>query len=380
MDQQVSLFFDLSYISTVHNLLELVLLNDMCGFCCFSMRFVVFIDLFGTLILPATVIYLGYLIYLVASGTGQFPLIAIIMLASIYGLQAIIFILKRRWQHIGWMIVYLLAYPIYGFALPVYSFWHMDDFAWGNTRVVVGEKGGKKIIASSEEERFSDSIILKKRWEQHAQEKGLPLGPEMVVTETSGAVFVEQYPVPNSIAQWQQGTRASYIPAQSQIGGRQSQYVPQYAPSMAGAMGDRTWQPPPMEMDDFTHGRQMSMVQSQINLSTRIPRGSFANSTRSRFIGSEDGFLRPPPMGSRPGTAIGNQFADFDSQSSDQDESLAREVVRNVLKEVDLTTTTTKQLRALVEAKLGLGLHGEVIPEQRKALEKMIDHELEEMA
>ena len=370
----------MSYFSTVHNLLELVLLNDMCGFCCFSMRFVVFIDLFGTLILPATVIYLGYLIYLVASGTGQFPLIAIIMLASIYGLQAIIFILKRRWQHIGWMIVYLLAYPIYGFALPVYSFWHMDDFAWGNTRVVVGEKGGKKIIASSEEEKFSDSIIPKKRWEQHAQEKGLPLGPEMVITDTSGAVFVEQYPVPNPIAQWQQGTRASYIPVQSQVGGRQSQYVPQYAPSMAGATGDRTWQPPPMEMDDFTNGRQMSMAQSQINLSTRIPRGSFANSTRSRFLSSEDEFQRPPPMGSRPGTAIGNQFADFDSQAGDQDESLAREIVRNVLKEVDLNTTTTKQVRALVEAKLGLGLHGPVNPEQRKALDDMIDQELEEMA
>lgn len=48
--------------STIHNLAELVWLKDLCGFCCFSMRFVVFIDLFGTLILPATCIYLVYLI------------------------------------------------------------------------------------------------------------------------------------------------------------------------------------------------------------------------------------------------------------------------------------------------------------------------------
>jgi chitin synthase len=343
------------------------------------MRFVVFIDLFGTLILPATVIYLGYLIYLVASGTGQFPLIAIIMLASIYGLQAIIFILKRRWQHIGWMIVYLLAYPIYGFALPVYSFWHMDDFAWGNTRVVVGEKGGKKIIASSEEEKFSDRIIPKKRWEQHATERGLPLGPEMVIVDTSGAVFVEQYPVPNTIAQWQQEARASYMPGQSQVGGRQSPFIPQYAPSMNGPPPQRAWVQQTMEMDDFTNGRQMSMAQSQINLSTRIPRGSFANSTRSRFVGSENGYLAPQIV-SRPSTATGNQFADFDSHSSEsQDESLAREVVRNVLKEVDINTTTTKQVRALVEAKLGLGLHAPVNPDQRKALDDMIDQELEEM-
>jgi len=33
--------------STVHNLAELMFLEEMCGFCFFSMRFVVFLDLFG---------------------------------------------------------------------------------------------------------------------------------------------------------------------------------------------------------------------------------------------------------------------------------------------------------------------------------------------
>jgi cellulose synthase/poly-beta-1,6-N-acetylglucosamine synthase-like glycosyltransferase len=36
--------------STVHNLCELVLLPELFGFCCFSMRFFVFIDLLGTLV------------------------------------------------------------------------------------------------------------------------------------------------------------------------------------------------------------------------------------------------------------------------------------------------------------------------------------------
>lgn len=36
--------------STIHNLCELVFLSDLCGFCCFSMRFVVFIDLIGTVV------------------------------------------------------------------------------------------------------------------------------------------------------------------------------------------------------------------------------------------------------------------------------------------------------------------------------------------
>lgn len=43
--------------STVHNLCELVFLPELFGFCCFSMRFFVFVDLLGTLILPATVVY-----------------------------------------------------------------------------------------------------------------------------------------------------------------------------------------------------------------------------------------------------------------------------------------------------------------------------------
>ena len=33
--------------STVHNLAELMFLEEMCGFCFFSMRFVVFLDLMG---------------------------------------------------------------------------------------------------------------------------------------------------------------------------------------------------------------------------------------------------------------------------------------------------------------------------------------------
>lgn len=43
--------------STIHNLVELVFLPELCGFCLFSMRFIVFIDLIGTIILPATTVY-----------------------------------------------------------------------------------------------------------------------------------------------------------------------------------------------------------------------------------------------------------------------------------------------------------------------------------
>ena len=36
--------------STIHNLCELVFLPELFGFCCFSMRFFVFLDLLGTLV------------------------------------------------------------------------------------------------------------------------------------------------------------------------------------------------------------------------------------------------------------------------------------------------------------------------------------------
>jgi len=58
--------------STVHNLGELAFLDQLCGFCCFSMRFVVMIDLVSTIIQPITV---GYVrppkacVFLPADGT-----------------------------------------------------------------------------------------------------------------------------------------------------------------------------------------------------------------------------------------------------------------------------------------------------------------------
>jgi chitin synthase len=150
--------------STVHNLGELVFLDQLCGFCCFSMRFVVMIDLVSTLTQPVSVAYVRnitspwcyflnplqivYLIYLLArggngNGTEQ---LALIMIAAIYGLQALVFIMRRKWDMVGWMVFYIIAIPAFSFLLPLYSFWRMDDFSWGATRVVLGESGKKMIV------------------------------------------------------------------------------------------------------------------------------------------------------------------------------------------------------------------------------------------
>ncbi|KAK5369573.1 hypothetical protein LTR20_006298 [Exophiala xenobiotica] len=154
--------------STVHNLMELIPLQQLCGFCCFSMRFVVFLDLLSTIVAPVTVAYIVYLIVLLATSSSVIPLTAFILLGAIYGLQAIIFILRRKWEMIGWMIVYILAMPVFSFGLPLYAFWHMDDFSWGNTRLVTGEMGKQVLI--SDEGKFDPDSIPKKKWEEYQAE------------------------------------------------------------------------------------------------------------------------------------------------------------------------------------------------------------------
>jgi len=126
------------------------------------------LDLLSTIVAPVTVAYIGYLIVLLATSSSVIPLTAFILLGAIYGLQAIIFILRRKWEMIGWMIVYILAMPVFSLGLPLYAFWHMDDFSWGNTRLVTGEKGRQILI--SDEGKFDPDSIPKKKWEEYQAE------------------------------------------------------------------------------------------------------------------------------------------------------------------------------------------------------------------
>ncbi|KAJ1966322.1 hypothetical protein GGI12_000165 [Dipsacomyces acuminosporus] len=208
--------------STVHNLFELVFLPQMCGFCCFSMRFVVFIDLVSTIIMPATLVYLAYLIYQLTNPDSTTSYISLYLLAGIYGMQALIFILKRQWQHIGWMIVYLLGIPFFTFILPVYSFWHFDDFSWGNTRVVVGESG-RKHVYTVDNEKFDASTIPVRKWSDyeqelmwdagtpshHGSEVGSRLGAAMAVARPGSAIGN----VPKSMGGAFNGANAGYAPS-----------------------------------------------------------------------------------------------------------------------------------------------------------------------
>lgn len=163
--------------STVHNLAELVMVNELCGTFCFSMRFVVFMELAGTLVLPAAI---AFTLYVVASsiqsavGGGQVQSIPLILLAVILGLPGLLIVVtSRKVAYVGWMLIYLISLPIWNFVFPSYAFWHMDDFSWGATRVVQGEtKGGH----GDPEGKFDPSNIVMKRWVEYERERRLASG------------------------------------------------------------------------------------------------------------------------------------------------------------------------------------------------------------
>ncbi|CEG69555.1 Putative Chitin synthase [Rhizopus microsporus] len=89
--------------STVHNLMELVLVSDLCGIACLSMQFSVFVDLIGTLVLPAAIVMTIYLIIDTAvSSNPQWQSLALLIV--ILGLPAVLIAITTfKLIYILWM-------------------------------------------------------------------------------------------------------------------------------------------------------------------------------------------------------------------------------------------------------------------------------------
>ncbi|WFD42437.1 chitin synthase [Malassezia psittaci] len=167
--------------STVHNLFELILVKDLCGTFCFSMRFVVFMDMVGTLVLPAAIAFTVYVVVqaILIGITNQhkapqqqreFPTLPLILLGLILGLPGVLIVVtSRRFMYVLWMLIYLISLPIWNLVLPMYAYWHMDDFSWGATRVVQGEKKGD--THGSAEGEFDSSSIVMKRWSEYERDR-----------------------------------------------------------------------------------------------------------------------------------------------------------------------------------------------------------------
>ena len=378
--------------STIHNLAELIWLKELCGFCCFSMRFVVLIDLCGTIILPATCVYLGYLIYVASTHQGQFPLWSIIILAAVYGLQALIFILKRKWQHIGWMIIYIIAFPMYSFVLPIYSFWNQDNFSWGNTRIVIGEKGSKKVIAV-DGDVFDPRSIPLQRWDDYALANNLPGrrgGNEKMETGFYDETYEgdDMKSVYSSVRQPSVLTGfpghgiGAYMPPQSPApfagpGGmpRNSTFNSPYGDGngLANRQSMATFQDIQRTQSPYPNlgaaGNRPSMANLRMSNNSPAPFGS--NSRAPSAMGYAGGAGRPLGMQTDAGR-MSTLSIDFRQGNGAPDDALIIESIQSVLREVDLDTVTKKQVRALVEQRL----QTELVGERRTFLDRHIDSEL----
>ncbi|KAF9446274.1 glycosyltransferase family 2 protein [Macrolepiota fuliginosa MF-IS2] len=155
--------------STIHNLAELLLVRDLCGTFCFSMQFVVGMELAGTLVLPAAIAFTVYLIVISIIPGGTNTTIPLILLAIVLGLPGILIVVtSRKIAYVGWMVVYLLSLPIWNGILPAYAFWHFDDFSWGQTRKVAGDKGGDH---GDKEGEFDSTHIVMKRWAEFERDR-----------------------------------------------------------------------------------------------------------------------------------------------------------------------------------------------------------------
>lgn len=147
--------------STVHNLMELVLVNDLCGTFCLSMQFVIATQLIGTLALPVSITFTVYVI-ITAIISPIKPIMSLVLLGIVFGLPAILIVLTvSNLAYLVWMLIYLFSLPIWNLVLPVYAFWKFDDFSWGDTRKTAGGDKGAHADVDGE---FDGSRIRQMTW------------------------------------------------------------------------------------------------------------------------------------------------------------------------------------------------------------------------
>jgi chitin synthase len=201
------------------------------------------------------------------------------------------------------MIMYVIAIPVFTFCLPLYSFWHMDDFSWGNTRVVTGEKGQKIVI--SDEGKFDPSEIPRKKWEDYQAglwgEAGTQRGFDDTRSEMSGYSYATK----------------SYHPAMSEFG---------YSPSH---------QAPPMPG---------SRPMSTLNLPGQNGRSMSRMSLAPSELMSQRGSQMYDPAG-----------MEMSSIELPSDDAIVAEI-KDILRTADLMNVTKKSIKRELEARFGVSL------------------------
>jgi len=289
------------------------------------MRFVVMIDLVSTIIQPITVGYIVYLVYLVVGQHKQIPTVSLVLIAAVYGLQALVFVLRRKWDMIGWMVFYILAIPAFSFFLPLYSFWRMDDFSWGATRVVMGEKGKRMIV--HDEGKFDPRSIPLKSWNDYENELWDKESNHSGGSWAPPKLQHDGYAESRTASIY--GNETYYEPAMSRA------YSP--APSHMGSM---MYQPPAYQAGPHS-GRNTPMGYNVTGNSHHSNYHPQQQTRASNYLGADI-----------PGTKTPEDADIWDGPS---DAELER-AVQDLLRDADLNTITKREIRRRLQERFDMDL------------------------
>ncbi|CAG8568666.1 7376_t:CDS:2 [Diversispora eburnea] len=108
--------------STIHNLMELILVPQLCG---------------KSVSLPLLLIAVTYFLQIFLVAFTKFKL-----------------------TYVKWMIIFIIATPIWNFVLPLYAFWRFDDISWGSG----GDTDGHDNSNERNEGKFDPKVIPVKKW------------------------------------------------------------------------------------------------------------------------------------------------------------------------------------------------------------------------
>ncbi len=76
---------------------------------------------------------------------------------------------------------------MFGLYIPIYSFWHFDDFSWGNTRVVIDPSGKPKTEDSLANVPFDPSCIPLKLWSDYQSSRNELIDTQSTMSINSGS-------------------------------------------------------------------------------------------------------------------------------------------------------------------------------------------------
>ncbi|KAF5101928.1 hypothetical protein D0Z00_000583 [Geotrichum galactomycetum] len=221
----------------------------------------------------------------------------------------------------------------------------MDNFSWGNTRVVVGEKNGKQIVAV-DDEGFDPSMIPMETWESFANRNGLEGAQRFIVFDDYHGRIENVAGVQNEMQEF------SYTKPR-------------------GHMNLLYSDDPSRLMSSRGINNVAGMPASSLNGDAANPFTSdYANPRFSHF--SE---LQSTRQSIMPGGGENFQLQAAAAPLDPEIEGKLIETIARVLRESDLNTTTKRQLREAVEDIMGMNFVGARITH----VDNLIDEELEKL-